>query len=259
MSILQELGDEQVRQTLAGAVEKQVPATLAVRRGRNWLSLRTRLLAMRKMRFHVEDPGPQVHSGPCEFAPDEPVGVTFKHKHHKYTFSATVVGLQDVELMEGTEVRALCLQCPPTMTRVQRRAYHRVQVPANRVVRVAFWIGGIDSEPSGSSAEEPVWSGRVTDISAGGFQTLLSADLTDMFIAGETVGLRISFGVDDLTVFAEAQFRHADPTPDGALLGFQFIGLDQTSSGMVALQVIAEKVSEYLREQSRSPAAAART
>lgn len=251
MSILQELGEEQTDLALAGAADKQVPVTLAVRRGSDWLSLRSRILGIRKMQFHVAAPDPQDSTTPCEFTRAEEIGVTFKHKHHKYTFAAKVVGLQHAECEDGTQIPALCLRRPQAMTRVQRRAYHRVQVPPNRIVRVSFWIGGIDAEPAGSEAARPVWSGRVTDISAGGFQTLTSADLTDAFVSGETVGLRISFGTDDLTVFAEAQFRHADQSADGVLLGFQFVGMDQNSSGRTALQVIAEKVREYQRETSR--------
>jgi len=251
MSILQELGEEQINQALTGAAEKQVPVTLAVRRGSEWLSVRSRILDIRKAQLHFEAPGPQGNAGPCEFGPSEEIGVTFKHKHHKYTFATEVVGLQRSELADGTQIRLLCVQRPQAMSRVQRRAYHRVQVPANRIVRVSFWAGDIQSEPSGSAGGRPVWSGRVMDISAGGFQVSTSADLTDMFVVGETVGLRISFGSDDLSVFAEAQFRHAEGIPEGALLGFQFVGLDQSSSGRAALQVIAEKVRDFLREVSR--------
>ena len=64
-------------------------------------------------------------------------------------------------------------------------------------MRISFWLGGQDSEPVGTTPDRPVWSGRITDISAGGFQTLVTSDVAMAIDLGDTVGLRITFGAGE--------------------------------------------------------------
>jgi c-di-GMP-binding flagellar brake protein YcgR len=134
------------------------------------------------------------------------------------------------------------------MHRMQRRAFLRVDVPHNRVVRVAFWLGGQDAEPTKSNPDRPVWFGRVTNLSAGGFQASCDDEGPKLLESGETVGVRISFGAADQTVRADAQFRHLIESAGKAHVGFQFVGLAQTSEGRRALQMIGSKAAQFHRE-----------
>jgi len=177
--------------------------------------------------------------------PADKVGLSFKLKHHKHLATATVAGIADWPVGGGLTCRAIGVCLPNKMQRLQRRAYFRADVPANRVVRAAFWLGGREAEPQGTTLTLPVWSGRVTNLSAGGFQIVCGLESVAPLECGETVGVRIAFGAGDGTVYADAQFRHVCRENDEAVMGFQFLGLAQTNEGKDALRIISRKVSEY--------------
>ena len=248
MGNLQKLNEKQISEALIAAADRQVPVTVTIRQGEAWTNLRSRFLAIRGARLLFEPPSGPEGSRPHEFSPAEKIGLSFKHKHHKHVFSTTVIGMDKVVLAENMMVPGLALNCPTHMERLQRRAYFRAAVPENHIVRVSFWLGGRESEPSSTSPDRPVWTAIVSDVSAGGFQARTAADVALAIETGETVGLRMTFGSDGDKLFADAQFRHADVLPDEhALLGFQFLGLAQTNDGKAALRLISKKVSEYQR------------
>jgi len=218
-----------------------------LRRADSWLNMPSRFLAIdgAKLLFSLPASGGDVAVS-NDVTPSEKVGVSFKYKHHKHLFSSTILGVQDYPGQDGP-VKAMALLCPTSMQRIQRRAFFRAAVPQNRIVRVAFWFGGVDTEPTGATPEHPVWSGKVDDISAGGFQALTRDDVGMGLDVGDMVGLRMTFGLSAEAIYADAQFRHSKPCDDGALLGFQFVGLSQSAQGKIALRTIASKVSEYQR------------
>jgi len=148
----------------------------------------------------------------------------------------------------------MVLGCPAAMQQIRRRGLYRAKVPPNRIVRVVFWLGGVRDEPTATSQGKPVWSGKVEDLSAGGFQVRARGDVGMWLDVGDMVGLRMTFGVGDEAVLANAQFRHCKPTDDGLLLGFQFVGLGQTDDTRSAQRLIIGKVSEYQRSELRSMA-----
>jgi hypothetical protein len=187
---------------------------------------------------------------PLAFSPADKIGISFKLKHHKHIFTGIVVGETTLPPQEGYSGRVMLVCSPTKMHRMQRRAFLRVDVPSNRVVRVAFWLGGQDAEPTKSNPERPVWFGRVTNISAGGFQATCDDDGPKLLESGETVGVRISFGAADETVRADAQFRHLVQEAGQSHVGFQFVGLAQTSEGRRALQMIGNKTAQFHREQA---------
>jgi len=246
MAILQEVSVDQIDELLAEAVSRTVPLTVTVGKEGSWTILRSRALAMRDDHLLVEMPVAEPQDAPHEFVPAERIGVNFKLKHHKHIFAATVAGQDRLRLEDGTELTVLALVLPTRMQRVQRRAFIRADVPPGRIVRASFWLGGRESEPSGPSAENPVWAGSVTNISAGGFQISTEAHAADGLDDGDTVGVRIVFGTDGETIYADAQYRHAESDDQGrALLGFQFLGLTETPEGRNAMQIISAKVAEF--------------
>lgn len=244
---MQELNIRQIGESLQDAVSRHIPLNLSVQ-AEHWVNLHSRFLAVQDDKLLVELP--TMDDGtPHKFAPAEKVALSFKLKHHKYLSSARVAGLNVWTLEDGTSVPALCLCFPMQMQRLQRRSFTRVEVPAGRIVRVSFWPGDKDSEPASPNISAPVWSGRVADLSAGGFQAILSenANLEE----GQTIGVRLAFGPGETSVYCDAQFRHSCQQGDSWSLGFQFIGLAQTDAGREVLRILGRKMNEFSRYAAR--------
>jgi len=245
MPTLQDLNGPQIDEAVQSAVERCVPVAASVRSGAGWLNLRTRFVATRGDRVLVELPGAGEGHGPWEFTPADKLGMSFKLKHHKHLCTATVAGIEQYAIGDGETIPVLSLCWPVRMQRLQRRAYMRADVPNGHIVRASFWLGGRGAEPSGTSTSAPVWSGTVSNLSAGGLQLHCDDDLAGVLEAGDVVGVRILFGVGEEAVYSDAQFRHIERNAGGYLLGFQFVGLEQTREGHQALRLISNKVSEY--------------
>lgn len=247
MANLQQLTTRQVDEALQAASQREVPATITIHSTGGWHNFHSRMLRCTGGHLWVELPSRDEEGQPRkhEFSPADKIGVSFKLKHHKHMFTATVAA---VETQDGPEHQpALKLCSPSRVHRMQRRVFERVDVPAQRVVRASFWLGGVQAEPAGVTPEHPVWSGRVINLSAGGFQLCMPGDSCELEI-GETVGVRIIFGAGDETVYADAQFRHIHRDPGDVKFGFQFVGLGQTPEGKQALELIGSKVADFQRE-----------
>jgi c-di-GMP-binding flagellar brake protein YcgR len=154
-------------------------------------------------------------------------------------------------LDDGTSVQALDLCCPTKMQRAQRRAYLRVDIPDNRIVRVSFWHGGSGAEPDAGQPDKPIWTGRVRNLSAGGVQVAVEPAVAEQLESGDFLGVHISFGAGDGAVQADAQFRHTEIADGQALLGLQFVGLEQTQRGQQTLLSISRRVAEYRKQAER--------
>ena len=252
MTTLRELSYEQIGQTVRDAIEREVPVTLTVRTDCGWTNARSRMVSVEgdHLLLSMPEDADGAVAGGMEAATK--VGLSFKLKHYKYVSTVTVAGRQAGDGGEG-ELLSACF--PTTMLRMQRRAYERVPVPANRIVRASVWLSGRDAEPSVTSPEHPVWSGTVTNLSAGGFQLRTTQEATRFLEVGDVVGVRVVFGAADETVYADAQFRHWEPGDgDGApaLMGFQFIGLAQSHEGLEVIQFLNRKIREFQNAERRS-------
>ena len=246
MPTLQELTHVQVEEALRSAVQKQVPAVATIRSGNGWMNLHTRFLACRGPHLIISMPAAEGDVGPRSFAPADKIGVSFKLKHHKHVFTA-VVAAGESYLDGDTVLPALRLCCPTKMQRLQRRAFLRVNVPDNRIVRGSFWLGGREAEPAGTTPDRPVWQGRVANLSAGGFQLITSPESVAALEVGDLVGVRLVFGAGQEAVYADAQYRHAETQDCQALLGFQFLGLPLTPEGRQTLDILSSRVAEFQR------------
>jgi len=246
MATLQELTNAQIDEAIRSAVDKQVPATATLRSASGWVNLHTRFLAAAGPHLLLTMPAGEGDAGPRSFALADKVGISFKLKHHKHVFTAVVVA-SETRTEGGETISALRVCNPSKMQRLQRRAFLRVDVPANRIVRGSFWLGGSEAEPAGTTVDRPVWQGRVTNISAGGFQLLTGAECLASLEIGEMVGVRLVFGAGQSAVYADAQYRHTEEREGQALLGFQFLGLPLTPQGRQTLEIISAKVAEFQR------------
>jgi len=253
MALLQELTQRQMDEAVKAAVSRSVPATITISVEGHWANYHSRMLAVGGGRLLLQAPVPDGSACQHEFVRAERIGVSFKLKHHKHVFVAVVAGQEIFPpgLEQDSPALAVCL--PTHMQRLQRRAYIRADVPEGCIIRASFWLGGRLAEPAGTSPDRPVWSGQVTNISAGGFQVRTERDAAENIEVGEAVGVRLVFGAARRTVYADAQFRHSQASEGGALLGFQFVGLMQTPEGRDALGAISDGVRELSRQQSKSP------
>jgi len=247
MAVLQELAADKITELIAAAGQRNVPMLITIRSNNAWRNLHSKALGTDGAHLLLAMPPSEQDVAPHEFVPAERIGVSFKLKHHKHIFAATVVGQQRVTAEDGDEMPVLVVVMPTRMQRLQRRAYIRAEVPANRIVRASFWLGGCDSEPAGTSPEHPVYYGRVKNMSAGGLQVQTDPISADSFDPGELVGMRLVFGTSGETIYADAQFRHREDADGKILMGFQFLGLTETPEGRVVLQVLSGKVAEFHR------------
>jgi c-di-GMP-binding flagellar brake protein YcgR len=250
MATLQYLDNRQIDEVLRTAVQRQAPLSITVAQADGWATLHSRMVLLRDGHLWLDYPQADADVAPRQFSPADKIGISFKLKHHKHIFTGVVAGEAAMPAQEGLSGRILVVCSPTKMHRMQRRAFLRVDVPANRVVRVAFWLGGQEAEPTKTNPERPVWFGRVTNLSAGGFQASCDDEGPKLLESGETVGVRISFGAADQTVRADAQFRHLVESDGQAHVGFQFVGLAQTAEGRQALQMIGNKTAQFHREQA---------
>lgn len=246
---MQDLDFQQIAEAIQDAVAKNIPLSLSVQNG-GWTCLHTRFVAIQDEHILVEPPITP-DGAPYEFVPADKVALSFKLKHHKYLSHARVAGQARYTFDDGEPMPVLSLCYPPHMQRLQRRSFARVSVPAGKIVRVSFWPGGQEAEPTGPSDNTPLWSGIVQDISAGGMRALVHDDEPPAVEIGQTIGLHISFGPGESSICCDAQFRHCDqesgqPNPTWSL-GFQFVGLAATPEGMKTMRQIGKKMSEFSR------------
>jgi hypothetical protein len=106
---------------------------------------------------------------------------------------------------------------------------------------------------SPTSPASPVWSGIVSNLSAGGLQVRCPLETARSLEVGDIVGMRLLFGVGEDAVYIDGQFRHLAVDGGEKLLGFQFLGLGHTRERQNALRRISMKVSEYQRAARRQP------
>jgi hypothetical protein len=245
MAVLQDMDINQINEAIVLAAQRQIPATVTIPSGKTWITMHTRIIATRTPHIRIELPRPDEGGEPHEFSPAEKIGLSFKLKHHKHVCSVTVASKEQFSLDDGTIIPTLNVCWPTKMQRLQRRAYFRADVPPGQVVRASFWLGGRAAEPAGGCPERPVWSGRVTNLSAGGFQLNTATDLGEELEVGDAIGVRVSFGAARETIYADAQFRHVEKSGEEFVMGFQFAGLGQTEEGRRALDIISQKVSQY--------------
>lgn len=246
MSFVNDLTNDQINEVISLAAEKQVPVTITIRVGERWINYRSRAIGADDAHFILQMLIPDGVHESAEFQLAQQLGLSFKLKHHKHIFAARVAEVNLPGQEAGTTAVSVCL--PTRMQRLQRRAYERVDVPAGRIVRASFWLGGCEAEPAGTTPKTPVWSGQVTNLSAGGFMVRSADRLEETLSIGDIVGVRVSFGTDVETVYADAQFRHMEETCEGySLLGMQFLGLGQSEERRDALSLIVSKVTEFQR------------
>lgn len=251
MPIMERLGARQIHECLAETICREAPVVLTCRIGDQWYNCHAKILRQADDKLWLECPTSAQEPVP-EIAVGLPIGLSFKLRHHKHVFNAVVEAVGPFRLDDGPELHALCVSKPAGMQRIQRRAYNRVEVPRNRSALATFWWGGLAGSPDEPAARGLTWEGWITNISAGGFQVRTAGQGSPALEVADLVGVRIDLGQDFETVLADAQFRQESRDERGmTLMGFQFVGLNESAEGRETLRRIGKIVCEFQRLQGR--------
>ncbi|MDY7010903.1 MAG: PilZ domain-containing protein [Planctomycetota bacterium] len=254
MPLIQELDRSQIDMCLSEAVRRQVPVSMTCRIRGVWYNLRSGIIRQSCDKLWLKFPANQ-----ADTAEDRPeiteglmLGLTFKLGHHKHIFNTPIKAVCPIATDSGESLIAVCVPVPSNIQRVQRRAYCRVDVPPNRSVLATFWYGGQNGDKSLK------WEGWVTNISAGGFQVRLPNRSAPNLSIGDVIGVRIKVGQEFKPVSADAQFRQCISDGRGVvMLGFQFVGLNESQRGRETLERIGQIVRGFRRHQGRRRAGGA--
>ncbi|MCD6377237.1 MAG: PilZ domain-containing protein [Planctomycetes bacterium] len=245
MALIEELTKQQIDTCLDEAIRRKIPLTMSCRVKNRWYSLHTRILKRDKKRLWLEYPTDEER--PEKFDVGLALGLAFKLGHHKHIFTATIQNLCKVHTADTADtLRLICIPIPSRVQKVQRRAFVRVAVPASRSILVTFWLGGKDAN------QLVRWEGWMTNISAGGFQLRMPSRSAPDMNTGEIVGARIEVGQDYEPIIVDARLRSLLHDERGvALLGFQFLGLNDSQQGRKTLQRISRIVCSFQKIQCR--------
>ena len=252
MSDLKQLTPDQTDEVIEAAAKGGVPVIVTVRHEDRWVVYNSNVLAAEGHLVWVEMPSAGDEPDPEEVLPRAEVGLCFRvvewhWADYRYFVAGPVMALKKWRGPGGEDVPAFVVRCPRQVHGLERRAYVRTPVPADRIVRASVWPGGRSVTPEERSPRRPMWSGRVTDISPGGFRMRTHRSAVSFYEPGDMVGVCLKFDDEGILLLLDAQFRHGESDGAAAHLGFHFLGLelekDPDSAG--ALEVIIDKIREY--------------
>ncbi len=254
MPLIQELDRGQIETCLTEAVCRRVPVAMTCLVRGLWYNFHSGIIKQDRDKLWLQFPAcraDNIKDAP-EITEGLMLGLTFKLGHHKHIFNTPVEAVCQVKTDGEESLCVVCVPAPSNMQRVQRRAYNRVDVPRNRSILATFWHGGQDSDQSVR------WEGWVTNISAGGFQVRLPKQAAPELGVGDVVGVRIKVGQEFEPVLADVQFRQKIDDDRGVvMLGFQFVGLNESQRGRQTLERIGMIVRGFQRHSGRRRAAGA--
>lgn len=223
MAFLQELAPAEIEEAIGLLAENNLLIALTVRCQGRWVTFRTRAIAQSGKVIWVEKPKTDHLSPDYDFAPGEKVGVTFSMSYRKFVFAARTMGQERYRLDEDTESTALTLEVPQVMHKVERRLHDRLDMSSEEVTRASFWLGGWEARPEEASVEAPIWSGRILNVSTGGLLVRTSYEAAKYVEVGDILGVHMTFGGTEQSVFVDAQLRHCARDGEMALVGLQFV------------------------------------
>ncbi len=160
---------QQAKEIIKPAALRLTPAALTCRLDETWQAYRSRFLGLQQEQLLLEYGQAQAGQPKPQFATAQKLGVAFKWHNRKYIFSATISDIRGLELANEGRVKAMFVQWPQEVFRLQRRAFIRVKVPASQFVRARMWDGGLVAMERGLDDHEEIYLAHVLDLSAGGF------------------------------------------------------------------------------------------
>lgn len=249
MSDLKQLTPDQTDEVIKAAADRGVSVIVTVRHDDRWVVYHTSVAAAEGHLVWIEMPAATDETDPQEVLTGAEVGLCFRLANdlwadYRYFVAGPVVALKEWSDPQGEGVPAFVVRCPKEVHGLWRREYARTTVPPDRVVRASVWPGGGRVTPEERSPRRPMWSGRVTDMSLGGFQMRTHRSGMDFYEPGDLVGACLKFDEDASLLLLDAQFRHGKPDGAMALLGFRFLGLEKDPDSTDALEAIIRRIRE---------------
>jgi len=254
--LMQEMCVEETRRDdiLCRAADRRLPVMLTRFDYTGWSCLSSRFAGYVRYDelIYFARPEPDTSDDARPLRVGERVGVSFRRGRTKCLFTSIVTACDcdepSIELRNG-----LALRWPDELQVMQRRLYERVAPPNGACVSVAVWPGaGRGDETSGPGARQhrpPVHEtvdGLLENLSAGGMGLYVNRDM--VWQTGDTLrcGFTPRTGSDPLHL--DVRLRHIAPHSDGGYsLGFQFLGLESSTTGRCRLAQLASVVSQYRR------------
>ncbi len=215
---------------------------------------------------------------PVNIQPGQSVGLSFKLPCGKCVLETRVVALQPAAT--GDVGGRIVIEMPDGIEVIQRRSYFRVNVPESLPVDVTLWRR---SGKTGPRVEPTRYChGRLVDISAGGAQVALEADVEAAadedpepaawrvvstppgrdgecsapgLHNGQFIEMRFTPLPYEPPMLLAAQIRNIWPSADGSklYLGLQLVGLEATAEGHQLLARLVNVVEQYHRMNESGP------
>ncbi len=242
-----DLSPEEARDIVVDAAVRNTPAALTCEREESWRNYPSRFLGVRGSELWLEYPPAQAGLDTPDLRVGQLLGVAFKQRHYKYIACSSIADIGMFEPDEGEKVYGVRIDWPERMQRLQRRAFNRAIVPADRPAFVSLWEGGVANEPPEPLRANLVYTGQLVDFSAGGFRVRLLDARDGGFQVGDLFGAILTFAGASQHLRVDAEFRHAQTDEFGLTMGMQFAGLTQTARGREVLQHIIRIAAEYHR------------
>jgi c-di-GMP-binding flagellar brake protein YcgR len=239
---------QQIKEIVKSAAIRLTPAALTCRLRDTWQTYRSRFLGLRQEQIFLEYGHGEDGQVRPQFSARQRIGVAFKWHNRKYVFSTAIREINEVELEGQGPLKAMLIQWPDEMFRLQRRAFLRATVPPGRSINASFWAGGLTAVANGRQAE-PMYRGQVLDLSAGGLSVRLGSAPQPPLKLGAVLGVRLEVDEGGGPLEMDAQFRHSQEDPSGPNIGIQIMGLTETPEGRSTL----ERLAQIIRHLSRGP------
>ena len=176
---------------------------------------------------------------------DQPVGISVSDNEYKYMAESLVIGLDSK--INDNKAGYLILMMPAHVQKLLRRAFVRVNTPADLTVKVLFWHRSY-CQSGASVPAQTYWEGILNNLSAGGLQMTVPQHLADNFSRGQFIGLQFTPLPFQKPIVLEGTIRHIMTTLDGRVsLGIQFMGLESSEQGRETTIRLTETVQKYER------------
>jgi len=229
------------------AVAENALAVVSLQDGRGWTTFKCRFLERDpQQRFFVLDYEPTEEQPLPALSPGQYAGVSFRYRSRKILFASVVEAKGKYLRSNNSTVAAVRYRWPDTLTELQRRAYYRTPIPAGVQLTAHAWPGGVAARKSATDAPSAI-QGALVDLSCGG--GLIRAPQTPpSWRENETVGLELHLADGRAPLVVDARFRGMRTDDNGhPCLAIQFLGLEVSLDGRVALQRLARCVQRFHR------------
>lgn len=229
------------------AVHERALAVLTLQVGGDWHSFKSRFLERDpNRRFFVLDYQAARGETLPLLAPGQCVGVSFRNRSRKLLFASVVEARGHFLSDDRSTIPAIRYRWPESITELQRRSYYRTPVPETVTLIVTLWPGGTAARAAAQSGTLQLTSGTLANVSCGGALVRLSQASAPSWSEGETLGAELQLGDSRPPLPLNACFRgvrHDELAELGVAI--QFIGLELTVDGRLALQRLARCVQRF--------------